>query len=74
MEGSGKVLITAVGINSQAGTIMKLMGVTNSEKTKTDDKKKSAANSNGTASNGHCAGGDRYIVVKSSFNCIGSQY
>lgn len=28
MEGSGKMVVTAVGINSQAGQIMKLLGLT----------------------------------------------
>ena len=28
MEGSGKILVTAVGTNSQAGQILKLLGAT----------------------------------------------
>ena len=32
MEGSGKVLITAVGVNSQTGIIMTLLGATDTEK------------------------------------------
>jgi len=31
MEGSGQFLVTAVGINSQTGIIMKLLGATNEE-------------------------------------------
>jgi len=36
MEGSGKILITAVGVNSQAGIIFALLGATQEDK----DKKK----------------------------------
>ena len=38
MEGSGKVLITAVGVNSQTGIIMTLLGA--SEATESVEKKK----------------------------------
>ena len=31
MEGSGKVLVTAVGVNSQAGIILTLLGAANNE-------------------------------------------
>lgn len=31
MEGSGKILVTAVGVNSQTGIIMTLLGSTKSE-------------------------------------------
>jgi len=31
MEGSGKMVVTAVGINSQTGVIMKLLGATKKE-------------------------------------------
>ena len=37
MEGSGQFLVTAVGINSQTGIIMKLMGATNDEDEDNDD-------------------------------------
>ena len=37
MEGSGQFLVTAVGINSQTGIIMKLMGATNDEEEDNDD-------------------------------------
>lgn len=37
MEGSGKMLVTAVGLNSQAGIILSLLGVTGEQQT---DKKK----------------------------------
>lgn len=59
MEGSGKILITAVGINSQTGTIMKLMGAAKREKSKSPSKSQkgkpssSTANGNGTVPNGH---------------------
>ena len=33
MEGSGKMLVTAVGVNSQAGIIFTLLGATGEEKT-----------------------------------------
>ena len=32
MEGSGKMVVTAVGINSQSGIILKLLGATKKEK------------------------------------------
>lgn len=34
MEGSGQMLVTAVGINSQTGIIMELMGATTTKKKK----------------------------------------
>lgn len=34
MEGSGKMLITAVGVNSQTGIIMTLLGATKKENSK----------------------------------------
>jgi Ca2+ transporting ATPase len=43
MEGSGKCLVTAVGLNSQNGIIFALLGATKEEekpKEKKDDKKK----------------------------------
>lgn len=40
MEGSGKILVTAVGINSQAGIIMSLLGATQEAKDKEKKKKK----------------------------------
>jgi hypothetical protein len=39
MEGSGKVLITAVGVNSQTGIIMTLLGATDDEKKKKSENK-----------------------------------
>jgi len=39
MEGSGKMLVVAVGINSQAGIIFTLLGAAQEEKTKKDKKK-----------------------------------
>ncbi len=40
MEGSGKVLVTAVGINSQAGIIFALLGAVEDEASKEDKKKR----------------------------------
>lgn len=40
MEGSGKVLVTAVGINSQAGIIFALLGAVASEASNGKEKKK----------------------------------
>jgi len=40
MEGSGKVLVTAVGINSQAGIIFALLGAVEDEANKEDKKRK----------------------------------
>ena len=37
MEGSGQFLVTAVGLNSQTGIIMKLLGATNEEEEEEDD-------------------------------------
>jgi P-type E1-E2 ATPase len=37
MEGSGQFLVTAVGLNSQTGIIMKLLGATNDEEEDHDD-------------------------------------
>lgn len=37
MEGSGKILITAVGVNSQAGIIFALLGATKDDKDKKKD-------------------------------------
>ena len=39
MEGSAKVLITAVGINSQTGIIMSLLGATEGDKKTKEEKK-----------------------------------
>jgi hypothetical protein len=44
MEGSGKVLVTAVGINSQAGIIFALLGAVANETDKEDKKKKIGKN------------------------------
>ena len=40
MEGSGQFLVTAVGLNSQTGIIMKLLGATNEDSEDDDDEKK----------------------------------
>lgn len=48
MEGSGKMVVTAVGINSQTGVIMKLLGATRKENDEGEDKAQAGPN----ASNG----------------------
>jgi len=40
MEGSGKMVVTAVGINSQSGIIFALLGAAAEEETKPKEKKK----------------------------------
>ena len=40
MEGSGKMLVTAVGVNSQAGIIFELLGATTDSKEKNQKKKR----------------------------------
>ena len=48
MEGSGKMVVTAVGVNSQAGIIFALLGATEEDKKKDKDKEKnSKAHENG---------------------------
>ncbi len=37
MEGSGKMVVTAVGVNSQAGIIFALLGATGEEKKENKD-------------------------------------
>ena len=44
MEGSGKVLVTAVGINSQAGIIFTLLGAAEDEANKEEKKLRKAGN------------------------------
>lgn len=39
MEGSAKMLVTAVGLHSQTGIIMSLLGATDEKKKKKDEKK-----------------------------------
>jgi hypothetical protein len=41
MEGSGQFLVTAVGLNSQTGIIMSLLGATKEKKPAKSKKKKS---------------------------------
>ncbi len=53
MEGSGRYLVTAVGLNSQTGIIMKLLGAANEENDDDDeeeDKKKKKAEEKKTKS------------------------
>lgn len=40
MEGSGKMIVTAVGINSQSGIIFALLGAAAEEEAKPEKKKK----------------------------------
>lgn len=40
MEGSGRMVVTAVGINSQTGIIFTLLGAGGEEEEKKDEKKK----------------------------------
>lgn len=44
MEGSGKMVVVAVGVNSQAGIIFTLLGATQEEKAAKKDKKKKEKN------------------------------
>ena len=44
MEGSGKVLVTAVGVNSQAGIIFTLLGAAADEVEKEEKKQKKKGN------------------------------
>ena len=37
MEGSGKMVVTAVGVNSQAGIIFALLGATDDDKNKKEE-------------------------------------
>ena len=39
MEGSGRVMVTAVGLNSQTGIIMTLLGATQDEEEDEEEKK-----------------------------------
>ncbi|GAB6019398.1 Plasma membrane calcium-transporting ATPase 3, variant 3 [Chamberlinius hualienensis] len=57
MEGSGKMLVSAVGINSQAGIIFTLLGVTAQEGTKKKDSKRDKKKKGGddVTSNSHSA-------------------
>lgn len=54
MEGSGKVLVTAVGINSQAGIIFALLGAVEDEANKEDKKRKKKGQQNGRFSCHSC--------------------
>ncbi|KAJ8302062.1 hypothetical protein KUTeg_021049 [Tegillarca granosa] len=46
MEGSGKMLVTAVGVNSQTGIIFALLGASQEDKEKKDKKEKKEKNRN----------------------------
>ena len=48
MEGSGKMVVSAVGVNSQAGIIFALLGATQEDK----DKDKNKTQQNGTSAVG----------------------
>ena len=47
MEGSGKVVVTAVGINSQAGIIFALLGAVEDEAAKEEKKQRKAGEKEG---------------------------
>lgn len=47
MEGSGRMVVTAVGINSQTGIIFTLLGAGGEEEEKKDEKKKEKKSKNG---------------------------
>ena len=49
MEGSGKMVVTAVGVNSQAGIIFCLLGVTADSDDDKADKKKQTKKTKATA-------------------------
>ena len=55
MEGSGKMLVTAVGVNSQAGIIFTLLGATG-------DEKPESINANGKDGEYYVDGGRRSLV------------
>lgn len=46
MEGSGRMVVTAVGINSQTGIIFTLLGAGGEEEEKKDEKKKEKKSKN----------------------------
>lgn len=47
MEGSGRMVVTAVGVNSQTGIIFTLLGAGGEEEEKKDEKKKEKKSKNG---------------------------
>ncbi|CAG7832800.1 unnamed protein product [Allacma fusca] len=51
MEGSGKIVITAVGVNSQSGIILTLLGATDSGDPKAKEKQKSNVSKKSSAQN-----------------------
>ncbi|VDD92928.1 unnamed protein product, partial [Enterobius vermicularis] len=53
MEGSGKILVTAVGVNSQTGIIMTLLGSTKSENNSKSNSVAPEEHINGIKSDGH---------------------
>lgn len=59
MEGSGKVLVSAVGVNSQAGIILTLLGAAHTENKEQKKKKKKSKDEEAGAMSGnsHLAGG-----------------
>ncbi|XP_077539117.1 plasma membrane calcium-transporting ATPase 3 isoform X6 [Haemaphysalis longicornis] len=59
MEGSGKVLVSAVGVNSQAGIILTLLGAAHTESKEQKKKKKKSKDEEAGAMSGnsHLAGG-----------------
>uniref|UniRef100_A0A915K0I2 P-type Ca(2+) transporter n=1 Tax=Romanomermis culicivorax TaxID=13658 RepID=A0A915K0I2_ROMCU len=55
MEGSGKIVITAVGINSQTGIIMKLLGATKIQEKRRESMREAAAAKKNKVENGNVA-------------------
>ena len=54
MEGSGKMLVVAVGINSQAGIIFSLLGAAQMETPKTDSSKHTGIGSDRSTESSRC--------------------
>lgn len=51
MEGSGRMVVTAVGVNSQTGIIFTLLGAGGEEEEKKDEKKKEKKSKNSSVPN-----------------------
>lgn len=51
MEGSGRMVVTAVGVNSQTGIIFTLLGAGGEEEEKKDEKKKEKKSKNSSVRN-----------------------
>lgn len=51
MEGSGRMVVTAVGVNSQTGIIFTLLGAGGEEEEKKEEKKKEKKSKNSDSAN-----------------------